>query len=389
MTYPPRPGGELIWVHVPDTRRLAAIRDLAARLAPLRPGARFLITVPPDVDPNGVDRGDDVACILTLGDDHPDNARDFLNHWMPDLGLWAGGVLLVNHIVSAGDAGVAMLLLDADAAVLRQQGQGWMAGPIRHALARFASILAVDPETQAFLRKNGVSASRIQVSERLHAGIVPTPCAEADLTEATERLAGRPLWLAALLPGDEAPAVLAAHRHALRLSHRLMLIVVPADPGEIDDIVRAAAAAGLRLAPPGDLNAADDNTQLFIADAPEDLAIWLRVAPLCFLGGTLETGQPMANALEAAALGSAVLFGPNSGSQSDACAKLAEAGAARPVRDGDTLGEAVVQLSAPDRVAQMALAGWNVVTEGAELTEQLLDLIQDKLDLRKVAHARA
>jgi 3-deoxy-D-manno-octulosonic-acid transferase len=35
---------------------------------------------------------------------------------------------------------------------------------------------------------------------------------------------------------------------------------------------------------------------------------------------------------------------------------------------------------APDQAAAVALAGWQVVTEGAHLTDQLIDLIQDKLD---------
>ena len=48
----------------------------------------------------------------------------------------------------------------------------------------------------------------------------------------------------------------------------------------------------------------------------------------------------------------------------------------------DSLGTAVVQLIAPDLAAAMALAGWEVATDGAELVDLLVDLLQDALDAR-------
>jgi len=65
------------------------------------------------------------------------------------------------------------------------------------------------------------------------------------------------------------------------------------------------------------------------------------------------------------------------------------AGASRLVRNAESLGKAVVQLSAPDQAAAMALAGWEAVTEGADTTDRLLDLVQDVLDSDKASHARA
>ena len=44
------------------------------------------------------------------------------------------------------------------------------------------------------------------------------------------------------------------------------------------------------------------------------------------------------------------------------------------------LGVEVSRLTAPDLAAAMALAGWDVATEGAELTERLVSLICDQLD---------
>ena len=94
-------------------------------------------------------------------------------------------------------------------------------------------------------------------------------------------------------------------------------------------------------------------------------------------GGDITPPQP-------AALGSAILYGPNIGRHLHAYSRLAEAGAARIVRDTDTLTTALKQLVAPDRAAAMSLAAWEIVSEGAQVSDRIMDLIQDALDLAEV-----
>jgi 3-deoxy-D-manno-octulosonic-acid transferase len=63
-------------------------------------------------------------------------------------------------------------------------------------------------------------------------------------------------------------------------------------------------------------------------------------------------------------------------------ARLANAGAARLVRDADTMAAALTLLTAPDQTAAMAHAAWEVSTAGAEVTDRVLELITDTLDLK-------
>ena len=85
--------------------------------------------------------------------------------------------------------------------------------------------------------------------------------------------------------------------------------------------------------------------------------------------------------LDAAALGSAVLYGPKVRHYMASYSRLAAAGAARIVNDSDALGAAVSTLIAPEHAAAMAHAGWDVISQGAALTDRVLDLVQDALDL--------
>ena len=57
-----------------------------------------------------------------------------------------------------------------------------------------------------------------------------------------------------------------------------------------------------------------------------------------------------------------------------------EVGAARQVFGAPDLAAAVESLCAPDVAAQMALAGWQLVTEGAAITDALIEEIQAALD---------
>ena len=82
----------------------------------------------------------------------------------------------------------------------------------------------------------------------------------------------------------------------------------------------------------------------------------------------------------AASHGCAILYGPRVADYSDRYLKLAEAGAARQIRDSDTLAAAVGQISAPDVAAQMAFAAWQVTSDGAELTDAVIDRVLSHLD---------
>lgn len=388
---PPRPAGELVWLHAADALRMDALRDLSSRLKQLRPEVVTLMTL---TDPRAAQRAgapvDGVDVFWGLEDDHPDAARRFLEHWQPDLCLWAGGKLSFNLIVATSEAGVPSLLLDIDASELKEGAVGWLRGPQRRALACFDAVLAADTETKGLLRKLGVSASRIEVSGPLRAGVMPPPCPDETVAETTKLLAGRPVWLAAHLPAAEASTILEAHRYAVRLSHRLLLVVQPDCPESHAEIAAVARTSGLRVASGNSGDPVDENIQVLIASDPEELGLWYRVAPLTLLGGTFGDAAGAPNPMDAAALGSAVLYGPAADpGHAEAFARLTEAGAARMIRDADTLGQAVVHLIAPDRVAEMALAGWQVVTEGAALADHVLERVQDMLDMRRVAHARA
>ncbi|SFT99362.1 3-deoxy-D-manno-octulosonic acid transferase [Sedimentitalea nanhaiensis] len=384
-----RPSGDLVWAHATNRARYSALCDLGMRLRSLQPDLHFLITydaarfgsAPAPLE--GCDR------LVMLGPDQAGAARAFLDKWQPNLMLWTGSDLMPTLIGVAAARKLPMILLDIGETDLSTRRHKWFFDSTRSCLNRFDAILASSPASAALLHRMGVSAPDIRTTDRLHNSATPPHCSDEELNDVTKDIAGRPVWLAAHLRTDEFEQVLTAHRAALRLLHRLLLVVVTDRDADTDALKQRLATMNLRSIDWDTGDAIDDNTQVVVSRDEDNLGLWYRLAPLTFMAGSLVPGSGGHSPLAAAALGSAVLYGSHVGDHLEAYARLAAAGAARAVRDGDGLAGAVVQLSAPDHAAAMALAGWEVVTEGAHLTDSLVELILEVLENRGHDNARA
>ena len=176
---------------------------------------------------------------------------------------------------------------------------------------------------------------------------------------------------------------ISAHRKAMRLSHRLLLILHPATPQDAGAAAALAAERDFSVLNWGNDGFPDESTQVLIADDTRDLGLFFRIAPVSFLGSSVIAGEGGCDPFDAAALGSAVLYGPKVRHFMPSYTRLAAAGAARIVNDADALGTAVSRLIAPDQAAAMAHAGWDVISKGAAVTDKITDLIQDILDTRE------
>ncbi len=382
----PRTDEAIIWGHATSLDRLSALMDIGARL---QSAARLIVTIDgaePSLHRVEVDNG---VPVIPLRGDTASVAREFLAEWQPAICLWTGGQLWPTLVAQADDRGIPLILLDPDPNAVSQRRRRWFSDPVRDCLARFRHVLVDSETTMAKLQKHGVPLSRIRISSQMRGSVAPPPCPDEDVAEVSRLLAGRPIWLASHVRAEEIEAVLTAQRSAVRLAHRLLLVLVLDDPSDRSVLDTTLEQSGLRYVDWLFGDPIEDNTQVIVLWDQEELGLWYRISPLTFIGSSLVPGAHGRSPLPAAALGSAILYGPNIRGHLGAYSSLANAGAARIVKDGETLGGAVVQLGAPDRAAAMALAGWEVVTEGAPLTDDVLALVSDILDGGVGVDARA
>ena len=383
-----RPNGELLWIHCAENAAFIAVQDLAQRQIASRPGLSVLIslsTIPRESGPESGQRPKGVY-LTEICDEHPASVAAFLEHWAPDCCVWTWGGLRPNLILATAERRCPLFLINADTIGFDGRRERWLPDVARNLLPLFSTVMARTPAAARRLMQLGLDKDDIEITTSLQAGGQALPCNETDLDDLSSACVGRAIWFANGVQQEELQTVLAAHRQALRLSHRLLLILRPSGNLTPQDAFEQTRQQDFRVLSWDDGNYPDETTQVLISEDPRDVGLFYRVAPLSFLGGSLVAGQDGVDPLEAAALGSAILYGPRVGRHLQSYSRLATAGAARIINDSAALGMAVTRLIAPDQAAIMAHAGWDVVSEGAALMDRITDLIQETLDAEQVIH---
>jgi 3-deoxy-D-manno-octulosonic-acid transferase len=356
--FPPRPAGRLVWLHAPREGALQGLMHLANKLAE-EDGIATLVTGPRE------------AGQMPAPADQPADVRAFLTHWQPDAIVLSDGEIRPALLFEAEARGIPAMVVDGREPSLVRGRDGWFPGLMRGAVQSLRHVFALDEVAAQSYRKAG--AAQVDVLGRMEAVSAALACHEGERAALAEVLKARPIWLAAAVPQAEEAAVIAAHSAALRLSHRLLLILVP------EQATRAEALAAQLEAMEGWIVARraldeepDSETAVYLPDSAEEYGLWYRLAPVTYIGGSLAGEGALRNPLEPAALGSAIIYGPRPGPYGTVFGRLGAARAARAVGSASDLAEALGDLLAPDRAALAAQAAWAVASDGAEVTETVL-----------------
>jgi 3-deoxy-D-manno-octulosonic-acid transferase len=374
-----RPDGPLVWLHGSRAAQHGALVELARRIGEAQAEAAVLVTT--DAELGREEPLPQRVVHQYVPDDAAGPVGAFLDHWRPDVGIWAGTALRPALIDEAARRGVPLCLIDAAAAPAPETGWRRLARLNAVTLRRFGRVLATDENAAAELAAAGAAEGAVEVAGPLEEE-APTPgCNLHERDAMAAILKGRPVWLAVGVPEAEEGAVITAHRNAARLAHRLMLILVPADPARGPALAAALATFGFAVALRSVEGEPDAATEILVADSEGDLGLWYRLAPVTYMGGTLTPGHTAGarSPLEPAALGSAILHGPATGGHAALYERFASAGGTRAIAAPGELGDALSELISPDRAAALAHAAWRVSTGGADTNERVLALVADTL----------
>ncbi len=368
--WPQRPEGRLIWLHAPSADTARGLVDLGMRLVE-EDGIKVLLTCPDDLPARpGI-------LIFRPPVDQAADARAFLDHWRPAICLFSEGELRPALLHEATERGLPLIMADARRPYILRERDGWYPGLMRSSLQAFSQVMALDEAAARAFRKAGALLSAVQVTGRMEEESAALPCLEAERASLAKLLATRPVWLAAGLPLAEETAVIAAHRAAQSLAHRLLLIIIPQDTARVPALVaRLTEDEGWIVADRSAEQEPESDVEVFVADSMAELGLWYRLAPVTFMGGSLSGDGCIRNPMEAAALGSAILYGAKAGPYGSIFDRLGAARAARVVGGAADLAEALSDLLAPDRAARLAQAAWAVASDGAEVSDRLIDQIR-------------
>ena len=298
----------------------------------------------------------------------------FLDHWRPDFAIVIGYPARPHLLARAHHRRVPLFHATA------QRGSTPGARKLPAYLGLFDTCFAASASDANILRSHlRGKSTRVEITGPLSDTVYALHCNEAECSDLSALLGGRPVWLAAEVTRSEIAIIEAAHRKAFRFAHRLLLIVVPRAGEDAHAISAELEALGWRVALRSDLEEPDTDVQIYIADTEDELGLWYRLAPTSFIGGSLTEDVSPTDPFNAAALGSAVLHGPHLGRNSARFNALQSQGASMRVSNADELAEAVITLLAPDKAASLAQGGWAVTTESAHVVERIADIIEERI----------
>ncbi|MCC1482546.1 3-deoxy-D-manno-octulosonic acid transferase [Roseibaca sp. Y0-43] len=359
-------GTPLVWLHCDSRTRLNKFTALSDAVLQADEGAGVLLTYPPDCPaPVETPRRLSVPCAV----DAPGFVRKVASAVPVAAALIAARSLSGDMIAQWVKAGTQVFV--ADVAVPRVAGSWSLApGHTRRVLNKLAHVFLASERMRAPWLAAGLPEERLSTIGTLSQAPLALRCNEAERDALASALRQRTIWLAAGVPEAEEELIIAVQQEALRDSHRLVLILHPADPMRGPEL-HARVSTRFNAA----LRSRDDSitpeTQVYIADTEGERGLWYRLAVACYLGGSFTDGSSF-SPMEAAALGCAMVHGPEGGRYGDAFDLLTERRATRRITRPEALGRMLRAVLRPEQAADMAHRGWQIVSEGAEATESLV-----------------
>lgn len=276
--------------------------------------------------------------------DCPRFVARFLDHWRPDIAVFAESEAWPNMIAAARRRGMQVALANARMSPRSFERWRMLGGAAQEVFGAFAPVLAQSQDEAArFLR---LGARDVMVVGNLKYDAAPPPAPPDALAALVAQVGPRPVWVAASTHPGEEDDCLAAHRRLAGRAPDLLTIIVPRDARRGAEIAALAHSCGLRSARRGAGGRPDADVQVYVADTFGEMGLWFRLTDIVFMGKSLTPGGGGQNPIEPAKLGAAVLHGPSIGNFGDVYAALDAAGGGLCVADGKGLADALETLLA-------------------------------------------
>ena len=311
LTEVPRPDGPLIWMHAVGVGEVLALPALIRGMLTLDPALTVLLTSSTRTSADAIEHNLPPRTIHQfLPLDSPHYVKRFLDHWQPQLSVWAERDIWPAFICEVEKRQIPMALINGrmseDSGDSKQKARRFFAA----LYAKFDVIEVQDQISADQFARLGVEPAKISVTAPLKSAADPLADQPEKRLALQKMLGHRPLWLAASTHSRDEIEVFKAHTQVLKQQPDTLLVLAPRDPDRAKRILKHAADLGFQATilqtPDTDLT----NTQIAIIDRIGKMGLWYRLADRCFVGGSFaEVGGH--NPYEPALLNCAISHGPN------------------------------------------------------------------------------
>lgn len=357
--------GVLVWAHAGTPVQLQTLASVCDRMEEEGDRPCVIVTGSDQIRAMAMDMGFATA----QGVDIPQ-----LKGATPDVLLWMIADLRSSLLRHACDAQIPVTLMDAGAGDTMPNA-GWVPGQLRRRLRGFDHIVAVDAVKAERLIKAGAAPESVQALGHFRDLPLPEQAGSKRAADMSTKIGPRPIWLALGIPATEIHLVLDAYLRVSRHAPRALLVMTMTATESCGVAWSAAQDRHLQALNGADGALPEDLHQVLVVPHNADSSIWLRLASVTYLGGSLSIGT-QSDPLAAAQLGSVVIHGPQHGAYDAALGLLREAAASGPIPNSAHLADRVTTLMVPSQAAEIAAAAWQVLSEGANATNFIVDIIR-------------
>ncbi len=364
-----RPEGKLIWLHGASIGEVLSLLILIDKIKELFPNTSILVTS------GTVTSAKLMAEKLPTGVFHqyipvdtPRAVKKFMEHWQPDMVLWAESELWPNLLMEIQKNKVPSVIINGR--MSEKSFANWKKlGSFAKKILNSFQICLVQNSNEAE-RFRALGGQNVISIGNLKYASEPLTCCEEDLNIMLEALKERPVCLFASTHTGEEELAVRIHK---RLKHTLptsIVIIAPRHPERADEIVEICKREGLKygLRSSGDIPKEDDD--IYIADSLGELGLFFRVVPIVIIGGSFipHGGH---NPIEPARLECQILYGPHMHNFKTICDDFLDASAGRMIEDEDALFEEIHHLYLNPVEGQM------LSDNARKLTEKKAHVIDD------------
>ena len=370
----PRPEGRLTWVHAASVGEAMSVLPLIERMRLEYPDSFVLLTTGTVTSARlMVERLPEGSRHQFVPVDRISYVRKFLDHWQPDVAIWAESEFWPNLLCEVAARKIPLVLVNGR--ISDRSFARWRRYPqtIARLLSCFAHCMGQSQTDVERLKALG-AAGAICPGNLKHAA-APLPVDQEIFDETREAVDGRRVWLAASTHSGEEEICGRVHARLAEKVPNLLTVIVPRHPERGLEIAEALHRKELRVALRSRGHLPDPETDVYVADTIGELGMFYRLAEVAFIGKSLVSSGGQ-NPLEAAVLGRPVVFGPRMTNFRDMSQAMIAAGAAEQVDDPEGLAEAVGRLLADDEMRQRrGQAGLDFAAGEAQVLDRVMDEI--------------
>jgi 3-deoxy-D-manno-octulosonic-acid transferase len=369
---------DVIWIHAVSVGEVRAADPLLRVLAQRFPKDRLLVTTMTPTGSATVDQlfGDRVAhCYVPY--DFPSAVRRFLDRTHPKLALVMETELWPNLFRLCRSRFIPVVVANVRMSESSMRKYRRFSGFTRSTLQQVDTFAAQTEADADRLRRLGADPESVHVTGSIKFELsLPAGLRESAAALRRDLGPARPVWLAASTHEGEEEVVLAAARALKARMPDGLLVLVPRHPERFVYAARLSRRLGFKSARRSELQGPlDAEIEVLIGDTMGELQIFYGAVDVAFIGGSLvPTGGH--NLLEAAAVGTPVVFGPHMFNFEEIGAMARERGAGVQIKSADDLAPAIFDfLENAQRRLEAGEAGKKMVEENRGALDKILQLL--------------